>query len=191
MPNGRPMQARSLAIKAELENKEAGDRVVFDLQPDEQEHFSRFTQRARTVAKNLAMKVSVKTDRTDRTKGIIEVRETGVVADAPKAKATRRGRPRKAEAAKKAEAPKKADETKADDAKPKRGRAPQAKSPSPRRSPRAPKPRRSPPRGAAVPARPRPPTRRPRPSRPWRPSRRSSSRRRARPRPSPRPLSSR
>ncbi len=119
MPNGRPMQARSLAIKAELENKEAGDRVVFDLQPDEQEHFSRFTQRARTVAKNLAMKVSVKTDRTDRTKGIIEVRETGVVADAPKAKATRRGRPRKAEAAKKAEAPKKADETKADDAKPK------------------------------------------------------------------------
>lgn len=95
MAHGRPMQARSLQIKDALEGKQAGDNVTFELQPDEQERFFRFTQRARTVAKNLNMKIGVVADRTDKTKAVVTIKQTDVDPAEFGRKTGKRGRPKK------------------------------------------------------------------------------------------------
>ncbi len=98
MPTGRPMSERSKAIKDALTGKQANASVAIDLQPDEIESFSRFTQRARNAGKSLGMKVGVHVDKEDPSKGIIVVKETGLDPKEKPAKTGRRGRPRKSEA---------------------------------------------------------------------------------------------
>ncbi len=121
MPTGRPMSERSTAIKEALTGKRKNSTVTLDLQPDEIESFSRFTQRARTAAKNLGMKVGVRVDKADSTKGVITVKETGLDPKEKPAKTGRRGRPRKDEP--------KAEEPKAEEPKPKHARKPKTSEP--------------------------------------------------------------
>ena len=122
MPTGRPLSERSAAIKEALTGQQKDSTITLDLQPDEIESFSRFTQRARSAAKSLGLKIGVRADKDDATKGIVTIKETDLDPNEKPAKTGRRGRPRKEEAAAEEPKPKrrrrakKDEDEKADDA---------------------------------------------------------------------------